>query len=159
MGSSGKKNYYNCNFDGRRPEGSKYWFRRYIITTRRGKSCPTRRPATARATLGSARRLGITAYAEPVTGWGIVPSSQTAEPKPINTTHLWGYDSRLLEAFDDWSGRVCRLIQPLYHHDDGLKISGNLNHASVWNEEFSSTVALSSTQKKKGMIVVLWTRK
>ena len=35
------------------------------------------------------------------------------------------------EGFDDGSGRVCRLIQPIY----GLKQSRN-----IWNEEFSSTM-------------------
>ena len=35
------------------------------------------------------------------------------------------------EGFDDGSGRVCRLIRPIY----GLKQSGN-----IWNEEFSSTM-------------------
>ena len=44
------------------------------------------------------------------------------------------------EAFDDNSGKVCRLIRPLY----GLKQSGN-----VWNEEFTTTmVTLGFTQLK-----------
>ena len=44
------------------------------------------------------------------------------------------------EGFNDGSGRVCRLIRPLY----GLKQSGN-----VWNEEFSNTMlTLGFTQLK-----------
>ena len=44
------------------------------------------------------------------------------------------------EGFNDESGRVCRLIRPLY----GLKQSGN-----VWNEEFTTTMkSLGFTQLK-----------